>query len=132
MKENFIFDTKRAFEYFKEKTSFEIQPRELHKLIKNNIENINIIDVREYDDYIDGHIPYAIHVPLNDFENHFVMLEKDKTNIVYGYCPYCACAYKAAVKMSEKHYPTRVLNGGIKIWQKFEYDIVKTSSNYDK
>ena len=92
MKENFIFDTKRAQEYFKEKISFEIQPRELHELIKNNIENINIIDVREYDDYIDGHIPYAIHIPLNDFENHFVMLEKDKVNIVYGYCLHCSCA----------------------------------------
>ncbi len=129
MKENFTFDLKHAQEYFKEKISFEITPKELHNLIKENIENINIIDVREYDHYIDGHIPYAIHIPLNDFENHFVMLEKDKVNIVYGYCPYCSCADKAAVIMTQNHYPARVLKGGMKIWEKFDFDIVKTSAN---
>ena len=129
MKEKITFETKKANKYFLQKISFNIQPKELHKLIKNNIDCINIIDVRTYDDYIDGHIPYAIHVPLNDIENHMVMFEKGKENIIYGTCDYCDCAYRAAIFASENHYPVRVLHGGYKIWTELKYDTVKVSAN---
>jgi len=125
----YTFNSNKAKEFFLEKISFEMSPRELEKRIKNEIEELNIVDVRCYDDYIDGHIPFAIHVPLDSLEEHLVMLDKEKVNIVYSYCPYCKKAAKAAYMMAEKGYPVMTLCGGYKIWKEIGFDTVKTSSN---
>ena len=125
----FIFNSGKAKDYFLEKISFETTPRELHKHIQNSIEEFNIVDVRSYDDYIDGHIPFAIHVPLDSLEEHLVMFDKDKVNVVYSYCPYCKKAPKAAYMIADKGYPVMTLCGGYKIWKENGFDTVKTSSN---
>ena len=126
---NFTFNSNKAKEFFLEKISFEISPRELEMHIKSNIEDINIVDVRSYDDYIDGHIPFAIHVPIENIEEHLVMFDKDKVNIVYSYCPYCKMADKAAYIIADKNYPVMKLCGGYKIWHEIGFDTIKTSSS---
>ena len=123
------FNSGKAKDFFLYKISFELSPRELKKHIDENIENINIVDVRCYDDYIDGHIPFAIHVPLDSLEDHLVMFDKDKINIVYSYCPYCKKAPHAAYMIADKGYPVMTLCGGYKIWKENDFDIVKTSSD---
>lgn len=125
----FTFNSGKAKEFFLEKLSFEMSPKELEENIKNNIEEINIIDVRAYDDYIDGHIPFAIHVPLNNLDEHLVMLEKDKINVVYSYCPFCKLAQKAAYMMAQNGYPVMVMCGGYRIWKDLGFDTIKTSSD---
>ena len=127
MKENIKNHTSKAKEYFLEKVSFCAQPKELNNMIKDNIKDINIIDVRTYDEYIDGHIPFAVHIPMHDLEGHLAMLHKDMINIIYCHCNYCNYAYHAAYFFASKGYPVMVLNGGIKVWKELEYDIVKTS-----
>ena len=128
MKEKtFTFDSSKAKDYFLNEISFKISPNELHNHIKNDIEDYNIIDVRLYDDYINGHIPFAVHIPNESLEEHLVMLHKDKVNIIYGYCPYCKLASKAAYQIAQKGYPAMVLNGGYKIWEEKGFDIIKTS-----
>lgn len=129
MKEkNYTFNSAKAKEFFLEKISFEISPRKLEKCIKENIEDINIVDVRLYEDYIEGHIPFAIHVPLDSLEEHLVMFDKDKVNIVYSYCPYCKKAQEAAYMIAEKGYPVMTLCGGYKIWKEIGFDTIKTAS----
>lgn len=125
----FTFNSGKAKEFFLEKLSFEMSPKELEENIRNNIEEINIVDVRAYDDYIDGHIPFAIHVPLNNLDEHLVMLEKDKVNIVYSYCPFCKLAQKAGFMMAEKGYPVMIMCGGYRIWKDYGFDTIKTSSD---
>lgn len=130
MEINFITDeTKKARDFFLEKISFMISPFELKKRIKDYIEDLNIIDVRNYDDYIVGHIPYAVHVPFGDLENHLVMFEKDKLNIVYCESEFCSLACKTAYLLASKGYTVRVLSGGMHIWKKLGNDVVKTSSD---
>ncbi len=121
-------ETKKAREFFQQKFSFMSSPFELNRKIKDFIEDVNIVDVRDYDDYIDGHIPYAIHVPFGDLENHLVMFEKDKLNIVYCESQYCSLAYKTAYVLADKGFKVKVLSGGIYIWKKLGFDVVKTSS----
>jgi len=131
MKDKLTFDKNKAKEFFLEEISFLVGPYELEDLIKNKIDEINIVDVRKYDDYIDGHIPYAIHVPYDSLEEHFVMLEKNKVNIVYCYNNFCKLASKAAYKLAKEGYPVQVLHGGYKTWEKFGFDTVKTSADTD-
>ena len=122
------FNSGKAKDFFLYKISFELSPRELKKHIDENIENINIVDVRCYDDYIDGHISYAIHVPLDSLEDHLVMLEKEKLNIVYSYNQYCNLGAKACYMLANKGFPVVLLMGGYYIWKKLGNDTVKTSS----
>ena len=127
MKEKLLtFESGKAKEFFLNKLSFMTNSKELHKNIQNNVDDINIIDVREYDDYIDGHIPFAIHIPLNSLEEHLVMLHKDRINVVYSYCPYCKMALHAAYQIAQKGFPVMALAGGYKIWCKMGYDYSDT------
>ncbi len=122
-------DLTRAKKFFEDIISFTIGPYSLDEMIAHRIENINIVDVREYDNYIDGHIPYAVHIPYKEIKEHIDMLDKDKITIVYTYSDTCPRAYNTALALIEHHYPAVVLRGGFKAWKKFDFDIVKNDSN---
>lgn len=122
-------DTRRAHEYFLNEISYSIGAHELKKLISDDLNSFNLIDVRKYEDYIDGHIPYATHVPVDEIDGHLNMFSKEKVNIVYSQSIICRKSKKAALKLTEKGYPVRELTGGFKAWKKQDFDIVKDSAD---
>ncbi|MBQ4123465.1 hypothetical protein IJD44_07105 [bacterium] len=127
--EKVIKDFSRAKKYFEDIVSYTIGPYTLDEIIKNKIDTINILDVRDYDNYIDGHIPYASHIPHKQIEENLEILDKSKITIIYSYTDSCPRAYNTALKLVENHYPAVILRGGFKIWKKFDFDIIKTDSN---
>lgn len=129
MKEKITHNSKEAKEFFQKLNSFLISPFELKDLIDESVDDINIIDVRSYDDYIDGHIPFAIHIPLEQMDEHLVMLHKDKINVVYCASQYCHLGFKAAYCIADRGFPVMLLNGGYKIWEKLDYDTISNSSS---
>ena len=130
---NITKDMSRAKKYFEDIVSYTIGPFSLDEIIIHRINSINILDVREYNDYIDGHIPYAIHIPYKDIKDNIEMLDKEKTTIIYTYSDSCPRAYNTALELIEKNFPAVVLRGGFKEWKKFDFDIIKTSTtDYDE
>ena len=124
-------DLSRGKKFFEDIISFTIGPYTLDDIIANRVNTINIADVREYNDYLDGHIPYAVHLPHKD--EKFDILDKDKVTVIYSYSDSCPRAYNKALKLIEKQYPAVVLRGGFKEWKNFDFDIIKTDSqNYDE
>ncbi len=121
-------DLSRAKKFFEDIISFTVGPFSLDDIITHRINSVNIVDVREYNDYIQGHILYAVHMPYKEVKEHIEMLEKDKVTIVYTYSDSCPRAYKTALELIEKHYPAVILRGGFKEWKKFEFDIIKTDT----
>lgn len=121
-------DLSRAKKFFEDIISFTVGPFTLDDIIENRINSINIVDVREYNDYINGHIPYAVHIPYKEIKEHIDMLDKDKVSIIYTYSDSCPRAYKSALELIEKHYPSVILRGGYREWKKFDLDIVKTDT----
>ncbi len=121
-------DLSRAKKFFENIISFTVGPFTLDDIIENRINSINIVDVREYNDYLNGHIPYAVHIPYKEVKEHLDMLDKDKVTVIYTYSDSCPRAYKSALELIEKHYPSIILRGGFKEWKKFELDIVKTDT----
>ncbi len=122
-------DLSRAKKFFENIISYTIGPYSLSDMLEQRKDAINIIDVREYNNYLDGHIPYAVHIPYKDLKKHLEMLEKDKVNIVYTYTDSCPRAYNTALELVENHYPAVVLRGGFKAWKKSDLDIIKNDSN---
>lgn len=121
-------DLPRAKKFFENIISFTIGPFSLDEVISHRIDSINLVDVREYEDYIEGHIPYAIHIPYKEIEEHVEMLNKDVVTIVYSYSDSCPRAYKSALKLIEKHRSAVILRGGFKEWKKFDLDIIKNDT----
>lgn len=118
-------DLQRAKKFFEDISAFTIGAYCLDKIIKEKTNSINIVDVRDYDDYIEGHIPYAVHIPFETLEEHVEMLEKDKITVVYTYNDNCPRACKTALELVEKHYPSEILRGGFSVWKKLGFDTVK-------
>lgn len=121
-------DTHKAREFFLQMLSFTIVPKMLEEKIEKYLDKFNLFDLREYDDYIEGHIPYAEHVPFDKIEENLEMFSKDKINILYGASPLCQRPAIAAFELADKGYPVKILIGGMKGWEKTCRDVVKTDT----
>ena len=80
-------------------------------LINNN--KVEIIDVRNMDEYNTGHIANAKNVPLEGIDN----ISYDKSTIIILYCASGMRSMKAAEKLSEMGYTNLYnLDGGLLNW----------------
>ena len=70
-----------------------------------------IVDVREMEEFAQGHIPMAIHLPLSDIENGKVGLPKNKVILVY--CENGGASMMAARILSNMGYNVLNAVGGL-------------------
>ncbi len=113
-------NTQEALKYFEDKMAFTTGPVELDRMRKTN--NINIVDVRTAEDYAQGHIPGAINLPQENW-NQLEGLSKDKPNVLYCYSTVCHLAAAAAVEFARKGYPVMELDGGFDEWKEYGMEI---------
>jgi len=123
-----IHDPARARAYFEDKLAFTTGPVELERWIKSGENNLVVVDVREAEDYAKGHIPGAINLPKEKWENP-QGLSKDKTNVVYCYTQQCHLAANACARFASSGYPVMELEGGFEIWKEHDLDIEEASTN---
>ncbi len=116
-----LVDTNEAVEYFQAKMEFTTGPFELKSLIDSG-ENINIIDVRLYEDYVSGHIPCSINLPRDKWDT-FEGLSHEDNNIVYCYSGVCHLAAAAALFFAERRYSVIELEGGFEEWKKYDLPV---------
>jgi rhodanese-related sulfurtransferase len=110
--------------FFEAKVKFTTGPVETERMIRQNRQNIVIVDVRAPEDYEQGHLPGAINLPEQQW-NNLEKLSKDKQNIVYCYTPVCHLAAKAALKFAEAGYPVMEMEGGWEAWEEHKLPIEK-------
>ena len=113
-----ITDPTKAKEYFERKVAFTTGPVELERTMKNNA--VHVVDVRATEDYAVGHIPGAVNLPKNQWQDSEVLAEKlrkDKPNVLYCYSLVCHLAAAAAVEFASKGYPVMELDGGWRWWK---------------
>ena len=122
-------DLSRAKKFFEDILAYTICPYKLKEIITKHIDEVNIVDVRDYNDFIEGHIPYAMHIPHENLKEHIPMLDKEKITIIYTYSDFCYRAYKSALVLLDEKLPSVVLKGGFKKWKKLEFEVIKTDSN---
>jgi rhodanese-related sulfurtransferase len=83
----------KAKKYFQDKMAFTTGPVELERWFKQG-EPVNIVDVRAAEDYAEGHIPGALNLPKDQWDNAKVVkarLNKNKINALYCYSHVCTC-----------------------------------------
>jgi rhodanese-related sulfurtransferase len=120
-------DPAKARVYFENKLAYTTGPVELEHALKSG-GRFNVVDVRESDDFARGHIPGAINLPKENWDNA-TGLQKDRLNIFYCYSQTCHLATNAALRFAKEGYPVMELEGGFDGWKHHEYDIERTPIN---
>ncbi len=93
----------------------EIDVNETVKLI--NHEDAAVLDVREPDEYREGHIKGAIHIPLGLLEGQLDKLEKYRDHPLVVYCRSGQRAAKAAAILQRQGFSKIYkMNGGMMAW----------------
>lgn len=92
-----------------------------------NHQNAVMLDVRKDDEYSQGAIVNAIHVPLEDLDNQIKKLEKYKSKTLITYCGNGSRSATACSKLKQHGFDSVFnLGGGIAAWQKDNLPLVKT------
>ena len=124
---NRIHPPAAARRFFEDKLAFTAGPIELERWIKTGEDNLVIVDVREAEDFAKGHIPGAINVPRDQWDNP-QGLSKSKTNVVYCYTQECHLAANACVRFASQEYPVMELEGGFNAWKESQLDVEEESA----
>ena len=115
-------DPQGAAKHFEAKLEFTTGPIELSHWLEERAP-IQVIDVRAPQDYEKGHIPGAMNIPRDQWQNP-KGLSKDKTNVIYCYSQTCHLAAGAALEFAKKGFSVMELEGGFNTWQKAQLEVV--------
>ena len=117
-------DSKKAEKFFTKLMAYTLGPMELKEMMES--ENIVVIDVRNKEDYDEGHIPNAISIPRKELDNRYEELSKDHLHIVYCYNQQCHLGLCACRFLATKDIPCMHMEGGYKTWSEdFRFATVK-------
>jgi len=111
----------KAIENLKECKSKRILLEELQNLMQEG-QPIAIVDAREDNNYVEGHIKGAVNIPANKFKQDASkkLLPSNKEILVVYYCagPRCSAACKAAIQGKDLGYTKfHVYEGGYPEWE---------------
>lgn len=118
----------RAKAYFEDKLAFTTGPVELERWIKTGENNLVVVDVRAAEDFAKDHIPGAINLPKDKWDNP-QGLSKDKTNVIYCYTQQCHLAANACAQFASRGYPVMEMEGGFEAWKENELDTEEESAS---
>ena len=89
-------------DYEKRIETTKISPQDLQELLKSKAADFTIVDVRDIEEYQEGHIPGATNIPVATFASQSEVLDKKKKIIVY--CNSGGRSYNAYRKLMKLGY----------------------------
>ncbi len=78
---------------------------------------VSLIDVRPAEEFVQGHLPGAINLPLTDLKSHLDILPHERDVVAYCRGPWCVLAYEAVSLLRKRGYRARRLEGGLPEWR---------------
>jgi rhodanese-related sulfurtransferase len=103
-------------QYLEERGALE--PVDNDELVRRVREGeVTLIDVRPREEYVAGHIPGAISVPLADLPTRLGELRKRRDVVAYCRGPYCVMALDAVDLLRRKGFRAHRLELGVPEWR---------------
>ncbi len=97
---------------------------EVRQRIERTPPELALLDVRERDAYLAGHIPGALHIPRGQLELRVNEMLPDPTQRIVLYCEYGKISTLAAATLHDLGYGRAVaLDGGYQAWREAAYPI---------
>ncbi len=102
--------------FLEERNVFEpISMKELKSKI--NKDEVTIIDVRPKEEYLNGHLPGAVSIPMSELKNKIKNLPAGKEIIAYCRGKYCVMAPEAAKILTAKGFKTSIMQDDVNSWR---------------
>jgi molybdopterin/thiamine biosynthesis adenylyltransferase/rhodanese-related sulfurtransferase len=102
----------------------ELGTVEAHERVVNGFAPV-LLDVREQDEWQEGHLPGALHVPRGNLESRIETLVPDKSRELLVYCASGSRSAFASRALHELGYENvRNLAGGFVDWKRNGYEVV--------
>ncbi len=103
----------------------ELSPQQVHELLQNN-GNHALLDVREKEEYREGHLDGAVSVPRGFLEMKMDAEVPDKSTPIIAYCAGGVRSLLAGKVMQEMGYDdVTSMSGGYTAWKNEGYDFVQ-------
>ena len=96
----------------------ELEPMTANELlakVKNS--EITVLDVRPVEEYVEGHLPSAVNIPLGELEEQLQLLPDDKTIIAYCRGPHCILAFEAVARLRKNGFKAFRFEAGFPEWK---------------
>jgi len=109
-----IRETARLF--FEERTALvPISSKELMERL--NKDEVTLIDVRPKEEFLSGHLPKAISIPLKELKEKSSELLSGREIVAYCRGPYCVLAAEAAKFLAKKGFNVVILKEDVNSWR---------------
>jgi rhodanese-related sulfurtransferase/predicted transcriptional regulator len=78
---------------------------------------VTVLDVRPAEEFAAGHLPGAVNIPIERLEGELAKLPKRREVIAYCRGPYCLMSFEAVMKLRQRGWKARRLEGGFPEWR---------------
>jgi ArsR family transcriptional regulator len=78
---------------------------------------VTVLDVRPEDEFVAGHLPGAINIPLRKLEEQLAELPRDHEIIAYCRGPYCVLSFEAVSTLRGRGFKARRFEEGYPEWR---------------
>ena len=102
-----------------------VTPQELARRLQEG-DRLVVLDVRPAAEYVAGHLPGAVSIPLPDLRKRLAELPRDREIVAYCRGPYCAFAHDAVALLREAGFQARRLVDGLPEWQAAGLAVTRT------
>ena len=110
--------------FLKERSVLEpISMNQLRTKIKGR--HVTIIDVRPKEEYLAGHLPGAVSIPLSELKNEMTNVPSSKEIVAYCRGKYCVMAPEAAKILNKKGFKTTILQDDVNSWRFAGLEVVR-------
>jgi ArsR family transcriptional regulator len=86
-------------------------------LVRLSSEEVVVLDVRPEDEYVAGHVPGALSIPVGELERRLAELPPDREVVAYCRGPYCVMALQAVDVLRSHGFRARRLDVGLPDWR---------------
>jgi rhodanese-related sulfurtransferase len=84
---------------------------------------VTVLDVRPVEEYLAGHIPEAVSVPLGELAGYLDQLPRDREVVAYCRGPYCVLALDAVDLLSDHGFRATRLEDGVAEWRGAGFEV---------
>lgn len=110
-------NSSRALQHFESLLEFETDCWDVHHAITNNQQDFVLLDVRNADAFLSGHVQNAINIPYRQIsEERLAEFNTDTLFVVYCAGPQCNATEKAAIRLAKLGKPVKKMIGGVWGW----------------
>ncbi len=102
-------------EYFNDEKCLTVTYSELKKLAKE--ERVVLLDVRPSHEFVQGHFPGALSIPLSELESRLSEIPEDHEVVAYCRGKYCVLSHRAAEILNARGIKAARLSSGIAEWK---------------